>query len=93
MNLREQVAKSLYEWEYSKGYWDNQMPSGDKVTWLVKADAIFSLIIKELKVIGDEEILQARLNRDDTTGFIVDDAERRIAQSQHDHHIKQLRGE
>ncbi len=36
--LREGIGKTLYEQEFSAGYWDTQMTEGDKSKWKSKAD-------------------------------------------------------
>ena len=36
--IREGLAKSLYEREFSKDYWDTRMSGGDKIQWFAKAD-------------------------------------------------------
>ncbi len=40
--IRERIAKKLYEQEFSAGYWDVGMSKGDKVKWYAKADSILS---------------------------------------------------
>jgi hypothetical protein len=43
--IKEQIAKSLYELEYSKGYWE-VMPEGEKVKWYARAAAVQPLYDK-----------------------------------------------
>jgi len=41
---REQIAKHLYEYRYSAGYWDTRMTDGDKWKWRNEADQILKLM-------------------------------------------------
>jgi len=57
--LKEQIAKQLYENEFSAGCWDMRMTVGDKVHWLAIAERILNLFkaeVDKLTVIDDEEI-------------------------------------
>ena len=44
---REQIAKHLYEYRYSAGYWDTRMTDGDKWKWRNEADQILKLMEKK----------------------------------------------
>lgn len=56
--LREQIARELYEQEFSAGYWDTRMSNGDKVKWLAKADCIISLLARSnVAIIKDKQAL------------------------------------
>ena len=42
--IREGMAKALFEREFSEGYWDTRMSNGDKVQWFAKADCATSYL-------------------------------------------------
>ena len=57
--IKEELAKALYEREFSKDYWDTRMTNGDKVQWFAKADcAIFYLHSQGVKLADSESLLK-----------------------------------
>ncbi len=63
-DIREGLAKALYEREFSKDYWDTRMSNGDKVQWFAKADCGIQylhsqgVVIKVDRKLPDHGVLQ-----------------------------------